>query len=117
MTYDYNKKLIPNAKNLRKNMTAQEKKLWYQFLNKLPVRVKRQKVIGEYIVDFYCSQTKTVIEIDGSQHFEDENKAKDIARDNYLNSLGITVLRYDNKTVNENFKGVCTDILKNFNLL
>ncbi len=102
-----NKNLTGNSKVLRKNMTPEEKHLWYDFLKHLPVTVHRQKVIGNYIVDFYCAKAKVVIELDGSQHFESEN---DIERDNYLNSQGIKVLRYWNKEIHENFKGVCEDI-------
>ena len=80
-------------------MTPEEKHLWYDFLKKLPVTINRQKVIGNYIVDFYCADKKTVIELDGSQHFESE---KDIIRDEYLKSLGIKVLRYWNKELHNN---------------
>ena len=105
-----NKKLTPNAQTLRKNMTKEESKLWYDFFKQLPITVNRQKVIGKYIVDFYCAEKKTVIEIDGSQHYEDEGQQKDKLRDEYLQSLGITVLRYSNKDVNVNFKAICEDI-------
>ena len=73
MSYKYNKKLIPNAQSLRKDMTKEENKLWYKFLKVLPLTVNRQKVIGNYIVDFYCAANKTVIELDGSQHYEKDN--------------------------------------------
>jgi very-short-patch-repair endonuclease len=68
----YNKNLISNSKILRKNMTKEERKLWYQFLKKLPLTVHRQKIINNYIVDFYCAQAKIVIELDGSQHYEEK---------------------------------------------
>ena len=99
-----------NAQRLRKEMTAEEKKLWYTFLKKLPVTINRQKVIGQYIVDFYCAKAKLVIEIDGSQHYEEKGIRSDKVRDEYLNSLGLTVLRYTNKEINSNFKNVCQDI-------
>ncbi|MBE6728155.1 MAG: endonuclease domain-containing protein [Ruminococcaceae bacterium] len=108
--------LTANAKALRKNMTKEERHIWYDFLKKLPFTVNRQKVIGKYIVDFYCSQTKTVIELDGSQHYETEGAESDMLRDEYLNGLGIRVLRYSNYDVNKNFSGVCTDILEKFGL-
>ena len=108
----YNPKLTPNSKSLRKNMTKQERHLWYDFLKSLPITVHRQKVIGDYIVDFYCASAKIVIELDGSQHYDKGGIEKDIARDRYLNRLGITVLRYSNLDVNKNFNGVCEDILK-----
>ena len=108
-----NKKLTPNAKTLRKNMTKEERHLWYDFLKDLPVTINRQKVIGEYIVDFYCATAKLVIELDGSQHYEQSGKEQDKIRDEYLTSLGIKVLRYSNLDVNRNFEGVCSDILSN----
>jgi very-short-patch-repair endonuclease len=107
-----NHKLTPNAKVLRKNMTKQERHLWYDFLKTLPITIHRQKVIGSYIVDFYCASKKIVIELDGSQHFENEGQEKDKLRDEYLNKSGIKVLRYSNLDIDRNFEGVCTDILK-----
>ncbi|MBQ5813149.1 MAG: endonuclease domain-containing protein [Clostridia bacterium] len=105
--------LIRNSRTLRKNMTKEEKHLWYDFLKDIGVPIYRQKVIGSYIVDFYCSQAKLVIELDGSQHYEDENEKKDKVRDEYLVSLGMKVLRYSNLDVNSNFEGVCIDIEQN----
>ena len=108
---EYNKANIPLARTLRKNMTKEERHLWYDFLKTLNVTFNRQKVIGNYIVDFYCAKAKIVIELDGSQHYEDKGLQTDQKRDNYLNSLGITVLRYSNLDINKNFRGVCLDIL------
>ena len=105
-----NEKLTGNAKTLRKNMTKEERHLWYDFLKTLPTTVHRQKVIGKQIVDFYIAEAKLVIELDGSQHFEEERKQADIVRDKYLQALGLTVLRYANSGVNRNFNGVCEDI-------
>lgn len=110
--FPYRKNLLHNAKSLRKEMTDEEKHLWFDFLCSLPVRVKRQKVIGRYIVDFYIPKTKTVIEIDGIQHTAPEARKADEERDLYLQSLGITVLRYSNESVKKNFRGVITDILE-----
>ena len=107
-----NPELKNNAQNLRKNMTKEERHLWYDFLKGQPLQFYRQKIIGHYIVDFYCAKAKLVIEIDGSQHYEDIGKTKDIKRDDYLKSLGLTVLRYSNYDINNNFDGVCADILK-----
>ena len=87
--------------------------MWYDFLKPLPVMVHRQKVIGPYIVDFYCAAAKVVIELDGSQHYEEKGKITDIERDAYLQSLGLTVLRYSNREVNQQFREVCEDILQN----
>ena len=109
---EYNKKLTANSRNLRKNMTKEERRLWYDFFKMLPLTFNRQKVIGNYIVDFYCAEAKTVIELDGSQHYEEKGIAADAERDLYLSSIGITVLRYSNSDVNRNFQGVCEDILQ-----
>ncbi len=84
--------------------------MWYDFLKTLPVTVHRQKVFGNYIVDFYIAKAKIVIELDGTQHFEEVGKEKDTQRDVYLQSLGLTVLRYANSDVNCNFSAVCQDI-------
>ena len=111
-----NPRLKPFAQKLRREMTAEERHLWYDYLKDLPVTVNRQKVIGNYIVDFYCASEKIVIELDGSQHYEEKDREKDIIRDNYLRSLGMTVLRYSNYEVNENFDGVCEDISKHLSL-
>ena len=107
-----NKKLTPNAKVLRRGMTKEERHLWYDFLKTLPVTVHRQKVIGQYIVDFYVASEKIAIELDGSLHYEDDGVKKDAERDIYLKSQGLTILRYSNADVNRNFQGVCQDILK-----
>ena len=110
MNQTYNSKLAANARPLRKNMTKEERHLWYDFLKDLPVMVHRQKVIGNYIVDFYIADAKIVIELDGSQHYETEEKQADEVRDAYLNSIGLTVLRYSNADVNQQFQSVCEDI-------
>ena len=105
-----NPKLTPFAQRLRKEMTKEESRLWYGWLRKLPVGFKRQKVIGDYIADFYCPSKKIAIEIDGSQHFSEQGVKKDQERDAFLKSRRITVLRYSNAELNENFDGVCMDI-------
>ena len=110
MNNTHNPKLDANAKTLRKNMTKEERHLWYDFLKTLPIMVHRQKVIGKYIVDFYVASAKVVIELDGSQHYDLVGKQADKARDAYLNSLGITVLRYSNADINLRFSSVCEDI-------
>ena len=109
MNHD-NKKLTGLSRGLRQNMTKEEKHLWYDFLKKLPQTIHRQKVIGNYIVDFYCAETKLVIELDGTQHRTKEGMQNDFLRDSYLNELGITVVRYSNLDIFENFDGVCADI-------
>ena len=110
----YNEKLINNSKELRKNMTPEEKHLWYDFLKKLDITVHRQKVIFDYIVDFYIPCFQIVIELDGSQHYEKENRKSDIERDLKLKSEGIKVLRYTNFQVKNDFENVCKDILNHF---
>ena len=110
MNATHNSKLRANARSLRKNMTKEERHLWYDFLKSLPVMVHRQKVIGHYIVDFYIADAKLVIELDGSQHYEAEGKYPDEMRDAYLNALGLTVLRYSNADINLRFATVCEDI-------
>ena len=116
MNQTNNPKLKRNAQKLRREMTKEERHLWYDFLKQLPVTVNRQKVIGYYIVDFYCASAKLGIELDGSQHYEDECAAADRERDNALNQLGITIVRYSNNEVNRNFNGVCTDLLRRLGL-
>ena len=95
------------SKTLRKNMTKEERHLWYDFLKDLEVTVNRQKVIGEYVVDFYCASARILIELDGSQHFSENGELQDRVRDEYLCSLGLTVVRYSNLEVHRNFRGVC----------
>jgi len=108
----HNSRLKSNAQALRTSMTKEERKLWYDFLKKLPVTINRQKPIGKYIVDFYCAQAKLIIELDGSQHYEEEGKIADEKRDAELNSLGFSVVRYTNKEINGNFNGVCEDLMR-----
>lgn len=110
MNRTHNNKLTRNARTLRKNMTKEERHLWYDFLKTLPVMVHRQKAMGNYIVDFYIAEANLVIELDGSQHYETEGQREDAVRDTYLRSLGLTILRYANSDVNQNFAGVCGDI-------
>ena len=116
MIYKYNKSLVANARTLRKNMTKEEKHLWYDFLKRLPFTVNRQKNIGDFIVDFFIAEKRVVIEIDGAQHFEPNNKNADKRRDDELLKLGITVLRYSNYEINKNFEAVCNDILNRLSL-
>ena len=108
--YKHNKSMVSNAKALRKNMTKEERHLWYDFLRDYPVNFTRQKIIGPYIVDFYCPKANLVIELDGSQHYEDETIRKDAERTAFLEQFHLTVLRFPNNAVNGNFEGVCTAI-------
>ena len=108
----YNNSLLPSAKALRKNMTRQEKHLWYDFLRDYPIKIFKQRPIGTYIADFYCSKAQLVIEIDGSQHYTDEGLDYDENRTFALNQLGITVIRFSNYDIDKNFEGVCIEISK-----
>ena len=103
-------KLTSRAQELRKNMTPEERKLWYQYLRQYPVQWNRQKVIGQYIVDFYCKRAKLIVELDGSQHYEPQGMAYDAVRTAYLQELGFQVLRFSNADVKTNLSGVCAAI-------
>ena len=107
MDRKHNSKIVPFAKELRKNMTKEERHLWYDFLKTYPVRFLRQKVLGRYIADFYCAKANVVIELDGSQHYEDEGLVNDKKRTEYLEQYGIKVIRISNLDVLKNFEGVC----------
>ncbi len=107
MQSKHNKQLVPLARQLRREMTKEERRLWYDFLRTYPVRFLRQRVIGNYIADFYCAQAKLVIELDGSQHYEADAAQKDAERTTFLEQYGLRVLRFANNEVNENFSGVC----------
>ncbi|MBR4878738.1 MAG: endonuclease domain-containing protein [Clostridia bacterium] len=106
LQYKHNKKIVPHAKELRKNMTKEERHLWYDYLRSYPVKVLRQKIIGNYIVDFCCSSAKLVIELDGSQHY-DEEMEKDQKRTEFLEKYGLEIIRIPNNELNRNFNGVC----------
>ena len=107
MSLEYNKNIIPLAKDLRKNMTPEEKHLWYDFLSSYPIRFQRQKTIDNFVADFYCHKAKLVIELDGSQHYTVEGREKDDFRTEVLADYGLTVIRFTNYQVTNNFYGVC----------
>ena len=104
---NYNKRNIPLAKTLRKNMTPWERKLWYEFLRNYPIRFQRQKAIGNYIVDFYCAKARLVIELDGSGHYFESQMQKDTIRTLELEKMNLKVLRICNLEIDKNFHGVC----------
>lgn len=106
----HNKALIPMAKLLRRNMTKEERHLWYDFLRQHPARFSRQKVLGRYIADFYSAKAQLVIELDGSQHYEEQNAEQDAARTAFLEGYGLTVICIPNNEVAQNFDGVCAYI-------
>ena len=110
MDRKYNRNMVQNAKILRKNMTKEERHLWYDYLRNYPIKFSRQKVLGKYIADFYSAEAKIIIELDGSQHYEEEIKEKDMIRTEYLKKYGLKVVRIPNIEVNRNFKGVCAYI-------
>jgi len=107
MQSKHNKQLVPLAKQLRKEMTREERHLWYDFLRTYPVRFSRQKVLGRYIADFYSAEARLVIELDGSQHYEDDNIEKDTERTAFLEAYNLKVIRIPNIEINRNFRSVC----------
>ena len=109
---EYKKENIVLAKNLRKNMTRHERKLWYEFLREYKPRFQRQKAIGKYIADFYCAKANMVIELDGGGHYLPEQIMQDNKRTEELQSFGIEVLRICNIEIENNFYGVCEYIDK-----
>lgn len=107
MLRKHNTAIVPTARMLRKNMTKEEKHLWYDFLRTHPARFSRQKVLGKYIADFYSAQAKLVIELDGSGHYTEGGKEHDRERTEFLEEYGISVIRFSNTEIHENFRGVC----------
>ena len=108
MQSKHNKELVANARDLRKNMTPEERHLWYDFLRQHPARFTRQKILGRYIVDFYSAKAKLVIELDGSQHYEGQQPERDQVRTKFLEQYGLWVVRIPNNEIKANFQGVCT---------
>ncbi len=98
------------AQELRKNMTKEERKLWYEYLHSHPCRFRRQVTCGRYIMDFYCASAKLAVELDGSQRYSEEGQAYDAQRSTFLQSQGIEVLRYSNSDVLQNLRGMCQAI-------
>ena len=103
---------LPFARRLRKDMTREERHLWYDFLRTYPIRFRRQEIMDAYIVDFYCYKAKLAVELDGSQHYDPEGKDYDARRTAHLQSYGIEILRFSNLGVQRNFAGVCLQIDK-----
>ena len=110
MQSKHNKKLVPLAKQLRKEITKEERHLRYDFLRSYPVRFSRQKVLGNYIADFYSAEAKPVIELDGSQHYEQSYAQKDDERTAFLKGYGLAVIHIPNNEISRNFCGVCEHI-------
>jgi very-short-patch-repair endonuclease len=105
-----NTALKSTSRSLRKEMTKEENLLWYRFLRKYPTQFRRQYIIGNYIVDFYCHGARLAVELDGSQHYETEEQLRDLQRTNYLNEQGVEVLRFTNLQVLRDFDAVCAHI-------
>ena len=110
MSLPYKSDLISRAKQLRKQATPQENRLWYCFLRAYPVRFQRQKAIDTFIADFYCHAARLVIEIDGSQHYEPQGQQQDERRTEILQKHGLEVLRFSNRDINIDFRSVCEKI-------
>ena len=104
---NHNKKLTSRAQELRRNMTLEERKLWYEFLRKYPIQFRRQVTFGNYIADFYCNEAKLVIELDCSQHYSEQGLAKDAIRTERMVGRNLIVLRIPNNEIDKNFIGVC----------
>ena len=109
---DKNGDLLDYARELRRNMTPQERHLWYDFLRDFEINVYKQRIIGNFIADFYCHSARLVIEIDGSQHYTMEGRSYDEARTEIIQRYGIEVIRFANSDVDNNFTGVCYMIEK-----
>lgn len=106
----YDARLNDRAVDLRREMTPQEKKLWYAYLRKYPVKIYKQRVIEHFIVDFYCPLARLVIELDGSQHYTEQGKAYDEERSSIMEGYGVEVLRFTNLEVDREFDAVCERI-------
>ena len=104
---EHNPKLTLRAQTLRKNMTKEDRRLWYEYLRQYTHQFRRQVTFGHYILDFYCAAAKLAIELDGSQHYETDGQQYDEKRDAWLESQGIQVLRFSNTDVLQNLAGVC----------
>ena len=104
---EYEKSNIVLARNLRKQMTPFERKLWYGYLREYPIRIQRQKPLLNYIVDFYCARAGLAIEVDGGGHYTEEQIKKDLERTEKLESISVRTIRICNLDVAKNFRGVC----------
>ena len=110
MVRKQNAKLSMAAAELRKEMTKEERHLWYDYLSGYPIRFYRQKVLGKFIADFYCAKAKLVLELDGAQHYEGSGPDWDRERTQFLERYGLLVVRIPNNEINQNFAGVCAYI-------
>jgi very-short-patch-repair endonuclease len=101
---------LEHARQLRRNMTSQERKLWYLFLQHYPVKFYKQRVIGTYIVDFYCAAANLAVELDGSQHYDEAEMEYDSRRSAFLEKHGLQFIRFSNHDINTQFESVCESI-------
>ena len=108
-----NHRMLDHARKLRREMTPQERKLWYCFLRKYPVKIYKQRIIDSFIADFYCASARLVIEVDGSQHYTEEGQAYDAGRTKCLEKYGLKVIRFSNGEIDREFSDVCTEIDRN----
>ena len=102
-----NNKLLETARKLRREMTSQEKHLWYDFLQHYPIKIYKQRIIGNFIADFYCHQAKLIIEVDGAGHYTAQGKLHDKARTKILRQYDLYVLRFSNHEIDSEFESVC----------
>ena len=102
-----NNNLLNIAKSLRRNMTRQEKHLWYDYLQHYPIKIYKQRIIDNFVVDFYCHKARLAIEIDGSEHYSIEGKTYDESRTGVIEKYGVIVLRFSNLDIDDKFEGVC----------
>ena len=103
----YDSRLNERAKELRRKMTPQERKLWHRFLKDYSIKIYKQRVIKFFVVDFYCAEARLVIELDGSQHYTEQGRAYDEERSAILNGYDLKVLRFDNLEIDQQFEAVC----------
>ena len=104
---DYKTKTKQYAKELRQHMTPEERRLWYDFLSQNSCHFRREQPLGNYIADFYASSIRLVVEVDGSQHFEETGQRYDVARSEFLRKQGVRVLRFTNEQIQRRFPSVC----------
>ena len=107
MTDEWHDPLLSRARELRRSMTPQERKLWYCFLKEYPVKIYKQKIIGPFIVEFYCHAAQLVIELDGPVHHNGAASARDDERTALLMSRGLKILHIENEEIDFRFQTAC----------
>lgn len=103
-------RILQRARELRREMTPWERKLWYGFLRRYPVKWRKQHILGGFFLDFYCSEAGLVVELDGDQHYEEAQALHDERRTAFLNAKGILVVRYRNRDIDRNLSYICEQI-------